>query len=426
MSGIPVFCAYDEMRDPRDLIGNPRNPNSHPDAQIKLLAHIIDAQGWRAPITVSKRSGYVVRGHGRLAAALLLGTDEVPVDVQEYADDASEWADMIADNRIAELAEIERDVLKDVLEEMDDGSFDMLLTGYDDSELERMMTATHEVTEDEAPEPPADPITKPGDLWLLGEHRVLCGDSTKAEDVARLMDGITPDIANCDPPYGVSIVNSAGGVRGAGDYPYGGLGSVGGAKAFGAKGRVHGPSRRAIIKPGVYSPIIGDDSTDTAVASYERLTELGVPVIVMWGGNYYADKLPASRCWLVWDKENTGSFADGELAWTNLDATVKILRHQWSGLIKASERGEKRVHPTQKPVALAQWVIETCAPDSKTVLDLFLGSGWTLAACEQTGRTCYGMEMAPAYCDVIVTRWENLTGRKAVLDGQTAEGTESR
>jgi DNA modification methylase len=153
--------------------------------------------------------------------------------------------------------------------------------------------------------------------------------------------------------------------------------------------------------------------------SYAVLLALGVPVITLWGGNYYADALPASRCWLVWDKENTGSFADAELAWTNQDAIVRLLRHQWSGLIKASERGERRVHPTQKPVALAEWVLETLAPRAKTAIDLFLGSGSTLIACENRGVACYGVEMSEPYVDVIINRWQNFTGLQATLDGKT-------
>lgn len=141
------------------------------------------------------------------------------------------------------------------------------------------------------------------------------------------------------------------------------------------------------------------------------------------GGNYFADALPPSRCWLVWDKENTGTFADAELAWTNADKVVKLIRHQWSGLIKASERGEKRVHPTQKPVALAEWVIDTMAPQAETILDGFLGSGWTLIAAERKSISCIGLELSPAYVDVAIKRWQDFTGQKAILEstGRTFE-----
>jgi hypothetical protein len=268
---------------------------------------------------------------------------------------------------------------------------------------------------DEAPEPPARPASVNGDVWLLGRHRLVCGDARDVSAVERLTDGVVPDLANCDPPYGVNIVKGS---------------TVGGAKPFGKagggkphpfagekRGRVPGPARNAIIQPGIYAPIIGDESTDTAIESYQSLLAIGCRSIVLWGGNYFADKLPASRCWLVWDKENTGTFADAELAWTNQDAIVRLLRHQWSGLIKASERGERRVHPAQKPVALAEWVVETIAPKAKSVIDLFMGSGSTLIAAEKRGITCFGAEMSAAYVDCTITRWQNFTGEQATLDG---------
>jgi ParB-like chromosome segregation protein Spo0J len=138
--GIPVHCAYDAMVDTDTLVGNPRNPNTHPDEQIRLLAKIIVTQGWRAPITVSKRSGFIVRGHGRLAAAKAAGLTECPVDYQDYADEAAEWADLIADNRLAELAEIDRPALKDLLETLDCGQIDMELTGFTEDALASLMS----------------------------------------------------------------------------------------------------------------------------------------------------------------------------------------------------------------------------------------------------------------------------------------------
>jgi hypothetical protein len=255
-----------------------------------------------------------------------------------------------------------------------------------------------------------------------GGHRLLCGDGTDLAAVRQLCGDTIADIAMCDPPYGISVVKggSIGGAK-----PFGRVhgparnGSIGGAKPF---GRVHGPARNAIIQPGTYAPVIGDDTTETAIAAYHTLVTLGVRAIALWGGNYFANALPPSRCWLVWDKENTGTFADAELAWTNQDKVVRLLRHQWSGLIKASEHGERRVHPTQKPIALAEWAIETIAPEATSVIDLFLGSGSTMIAAEKKKIICHAVEIAPAYVDVAVKRWSKFTGRTAVLadDGRTA------
>ena len=151
VSTIPVWCRYDAAADVEALVENPRNPNTHGDSQIALLAKIIRAQGWRAPITVSNRSGFIVKGHGRLQAARLLQVAQVPVERQDYATEAEEWQDLIADNRIAELAEINSAVLKDLLQELDNGANDMDLTGFDAAELERLMNQFH-VGEVNAPE----------------------------------------------------------------------------------------------------------------------------------------------------------------------------------------------------------------------------------------------------------------------------------
>lgn len=142
IDGIAVMCAYDKLVDIVDVIPNPRNPQKHTDRQIDLLARVIKSQGWRTPITVSKRSGFVVRGHGRLMAAQKLGAQYVPVDYQDYENEAQEWADLVADNRIPKLAETDEDMLKDLLQEIQDGAFDIDLdiTGFTDDEIQRMLT----------------------------------------------------------------------------------------------------------------------------------------------------------------------------------------------------------------------------------------------------------------------------------------------
>jgi ParB-like chromosome segregation protein Spo0J len=139
-SGVKVFCAYDKLVDLTKLVPNPRNPNKHPEKQVELLAKIIMNQGWRAPISVSRRSGFIVRGHGRYEAAKMMQVDEVPVDYQDYVSDAEEWADLIADNRIAELSQMDTGILKDLLVEIDTGAFDMDLTGFDAKSLEALMS----------------------------------------------------------------------------------------------------------------------------------------------------------------------------------------------------------------------------------------------------------------------------------------------
>ncbi len=189
-SGIPVHCAHDQIADVDVLVPNPRNPNRHSDEQIRLLAKIIKHQGWRAPITVSNRSGFIVRGHGRLTAAKLLGVDLVPVDRQDYATEAEEWADLIADNRLSELNEMDGASLTELLRELDAGMLavlgaDMELTGFTEAALAEVMSQLQpeeELEEVEAPEPPAQPVTRPGDLWLLGRV-VQCPRCGRLTDV---------------------------------------------------------------------------------------------------------------------------------------------------------------------------------------------------------------------------------------------------
>ena len=389
-SGIAVHAAHTKVVPIESVVGNPRNPNTHPTKQIEMLAHIINAQGWRAPITVSNRSGYVVRGHGRLAAARFLGVSEVPVDFQDYADEASEWADLIADNRIAELAEIDGPFLKDLLQDIDTGELDMALTGFDERELERMMTAIGgDVVEDEVPEPPADPVTKPGDLWLLGEHRVLCGDSTKAEDVARVMGGAKADMVFTDPPYGV--------------------GYTGGAK-----------KRRALAGDEVGTTIYADALPNLKAAAADHAA------LYLW----YAGAAAAAAAGydivaqIIWVKNNAQFVSSAKYHGKHEPCFYAHRRGKsarWVGgnnevtVWECDRANKNEYHPTQKPVALCARALGNSTNKGDIVLDIFGGSGSTLIAAEQTGRLGYTIELDPAYCDVICQRWRNLTGKEPVL-----------
>ena len=200
--GVPVFCAHDAIIPLKDLRPNPKNPNQHPPEQIKLLASIIRATGWRGPITVSKRSGYIVKGHGRMMAAELGDMSEVPVDYQDYASEAEELADLTADNRIAELATTDNKLLAEVFADIDTGEIPFMLSGYTEEDYGNIVTALSEAlhTEEPSSDPdaeipaPAAPVTQYGDLWILGRHRVLCGDCTRPEDRALLLDGNKPEI----------------------------------------------------------------------------------------------------------------------------------------------------------------------------------------------------------------------------------------
>ena len=213
-------------------------------------------------------------------------------------------------------------------------------------------------------------LTNKGDLWILGDHRLLCGDATELDDVSRLLDGTKADLLLTDPPYGIGE----------------------------AAGKNVSRSNLAVAKD--YGNKTWDNTTcDIGIKIARALSNQQI----VFGGNYY--QLPPTSCWLVWDKENgNNDFADCELAWTNLKKAVRIIRHRWNGMIRKDN--EKRFHPTQKPLDVISWAMRHT--DGQTVLDPFLGSGTTLIACEQLDRKCYGMEIDPSYCDIIVKRWEDM------------------
>lgn len=220
---VPVYCAHDKIEHIDDVHPNPKNPNQHPPEQIKLLAAIIKRQGWRAPITVSTRSGCIVKGHGRLIAAREMGATKVPIDYQNYNSDEEELADLIADNRIAELAEIDNQMLAELFAEIKlDPDFDISLTGFTEEEYLELLGNLPEdamlmdLAEDDVPEldEVSDPITYPGDVWELGRHRLVCGDSTKDDTYIALLgefeNGEFANLIITDPPYNVDYEGTAG------------------------------------------------------------------------------------------------------------------------------------------------------------------------------------------------------------------------
>ena len=215
--GAPVFCAHDEVVAIGKAIPNPKNPNQHSTDQITRLAQIIEATGWRAPITISKRSGFIVKGHGRRLAAIERGWSYVPVDYQEYASEAEEWADLIADNRLAELSTIDTGLLVNMIGDMDSGEVPIALTGYSEEDLAEIIAALEGVddTEDDkadaVPVPDNIPMSKAGDIWYLGQHRLLCGSATDKAAIERLMGGEKAQLVNTDPPYGVEFTGYGAG-----------------------------------------------------------------------------------------------------------------------------------------------------------------------------------------------------------------------
>jgi DNA modification methylase len=402
---IAVFCAHDELVALERIVGNPRNPNTHPDAQIELLAKIISAQGWRAPITVSNLSGFVVRGHGRLAAARLLGLGVAPVDFQDYESEAAEWADLIADNRIAELAEIDSPLLAELLRDIDTEGLDIELSGFDAAGLEALLAevgAGPVIIEDDVPERPDDPVTKPGDLWVLGDHRLLCGDATDAGDVDRLMRSDKADMVFTDPPWNVAIgLDSNPRHRQRAGLVNDSMPSTEFAAFLAAAG-----ANIATIAGGDVYCVLGASewpTLDTALRSaglHWSATVIWVKDTFVLGRSKYHRRY--EPIWYGWKDGGTSSFCRRR----DLDDVWEIAR---------PKRSEE--HPTMKPVELVARAIQNSSKPAGVVADLFAGAGSTLMAAEQLGRSCRAMEIDPGYCDVICARWSALTGREPVLDG---------
>ena len=360
-----------------------RNARKHDSKSIEVIANSISEFGMADPIAVWGKENIVIEGHGRLLALKQLGYDKAPIIHLDYLTDEQRRAYTLAHNKTAEFSEWDMELLTDEAESI--FNIDLSDFGFDLSEDEEEET---EVIEDEVPEE-VEPVAKQGDIWQLGRHRLMCGDSTSVTDVEKLMDGKKADMVMTDPPYGIDVVGDNGEV---------------GAN-FG------------VAKKGNYSKVIADDTTDTAKASYEILKEL-CDKLIIWGGNYFLDFLPSSDRWLIWDKRvDSGirnTFADGEMAYCSFHTPVRIYHQLWNGMIREGEK-EKRVHPTQKPIKMLSKILEDFTKQDNVILDVFGGSGSTLIACEQLNRTCYMMELDPHYVDVILYRWEKLTNRKAIL-----------
>lgn len=397
---------------------HPSNPRK---GDLSAITRSIEINGFYGSIVAQKSTGYILAGNHRYMAAKANKAKEVPVIWVDVDDDEAKRI-MLADNRTSDLGGYDEDALAELLRDVN-ATLSLDGTGYTEADLDALLGedgAGDDRQEGEDRVSEADALrekwgTERGQIWQVGRHRLMCGDSTSEADVSRLMDGQIPAMVFADPPYGVSIVSSGsttpGFVGGGAAYniPFGGKkgrGSVGAAKPFGSKRSNTGSVGSGnIIAVGVYNQVIGDDTTDTAERSVLMLLEkYPKSVHVWWGGNYFAHVLPPSSCWLVWDKVQHAKFADAELAWTNQKTAVRIFQHQWCGLIKASEHGQKRVHPTQKPIALAEWVFEKYGEPGDIVLDPFAGSFMSAVACEKTGRCSYSIEMAEDYLAVGLQR----------------------
>jgi len=384
------------------LIPYARNSRTHSDEQVAQVAASIREFGFTNPVLVDAEGG-IIAGHGRVMAARKLGMDKVPCIRLAHLSEAQKRAYVIADNKLALNAGWDEKMLALELQDLQGMDFDLSLTGFLGNEIDELLaeldaTPEGETGADDTPPVQAEAVSKPGDVWVLGKHRIMCGDSTNIDAIQKVTLGNGVDMVFADPPYGISIVKTKTQKKVGGGVVN--FGKVGGGGVVDAKD---------------YAEIIGDGTTETARDFYLACQSAGFKNYIIWGGNYFTDFLPPSPCWVVWDKQNSGNFADVELAWSSSPKAAKLYTFTWNGMSREGNRKdelETRVHPTQKPVGLFERIFTDFSFES--CFDGFLGSGSTLIACEKAGRICYAMELSPNYVDVAVRRWQQYTGKRAV------------
>ena len=396
-----------------DLIPYAMNSRTHSDAQVAQIAASIREFGFTNPVLIDEANN-LIAGHGRVLAARKLKMDAVPAIVVTGLDENRRRALVIADNQLALNAEWDQEKLVAELQSM---SVDIQkLTGFSEEDLLAMLKPAQIeglTDEDAVPEAPEKPVTVLGDIWLLGRHRLMCGDSTSIDAVERLMDGRKADMVLTDPPYGVSFV----GVKGS---MYSG-------------GKKTGKNSSEMIKA---DDLRGDDLAQLfldSISCASAISKDGAAMYIFFAINRSAETLAGLsgvgleiRNWLIWDKGNVGFHAMGAQYKPNYEAFLychKIGKSPaWYGGQKEQTIWRHPVereglHPTMKPVSLLQRALQNNSKQGDEVIDLFGGSGSTLIACEKTNRDCRMMELDPKYCDVIVKRWQDFTGETAILEG---------
>ena len=381
---------------PGDLTPYENNARKHAPHDVDAIIASIEKFGFSDPIGIWSDKNIIVEGHGRQIAALQMGLSEVPCIRLDHLTDEQRRAYALAHNKTAELSEWDFGKLEEELAHLQIDGIDMTKFDFD---LGVSDTPTDE--EDNFDEDiPIEPKAKLGDIYQLGQHRLICGDSTDVAVIDRLMDGVKADMVLSDPPYGMSLDTDFSTIKGS-------------MKSLGRKNHTEGNK---------YEKVIGDNEDfkpeliTTFFANFDYVKEM-----FLFGADYFAELLPDKNkgSWLVWDKRKE-SQADAigsefELIWSRNKHKRRMLRHDWFGFL-SSENGadaRNRVHPTQKPITLLVDILNQWGKDANIVIDLYGGSGSTLIACEQVNRKCYMAELDPKYCDVIIARWEKLTGKKA-------------
>lgn len=391
-----------EQVDLNLLKHHPRNANK---GNVEEIKKSLAVNGWYGSVVVNHKTKHILAGNHRVMAAKALGWETVPVQWVDVTPE-EELRILIVDNRTTRIGEDDTTAITDILAELSQTQIGLDGTGYSASDLDALIDSltdgppTELLTDpDEVPEVPEEAITKPGDLWILGNHRLLCGDSTKAEDVARLMDGNLADLYLTDPPYNVAY--------------------EGGSKKRTAinNDSMDNDSFRCFLQL-VFANAFSSMNSGASFYIWHADTE---------GYNFrgaVSDCDQQIRQCLIWNKDNS-MFSRQDYHWKHepcLYGWKEGAAHSWftdrkqTTVLEFKRPSRSEEHPTMKPVELFEYQIGNSCPPKGIVLDTFLGSGTSIIASERLGMSCYGLELDPHYCDVIVKRWENATGKKAVLD----------
>lgn len=395
-----IYAKNIQLVKLKDIKLNPKNRNKHPAEQIDRLVKIIEKTGFRRPGTISNRTGLLVCGEGRYLAAKKLGLKEMPIMFQDYENEQQEYADAVADNGIDKWSALDTSGIMQDVKEFED--FDLDLLGIKDFRIVEP-TIEPQCDEDEAPGVPSQPITKPGDIYHLGRHKLICADSTVADDVAKMMGSDRADCIWTDPPYNVAY---------------------------------QGKTKESLT---IQNDEMGDEDF------YQFLYDAYLTMIMFTrpGGAIYvahADSEGANfrkamkdagwllkQC-LVWVKQSL-VMGRQDYHWKHepiLYGWAPGASHDWfsdrkqTTVLEFSRPSRNEEHPTMKPVELVEYCIKNSCKPGGIVMDLFGGSGTTMIAAEKCGMSARLVELDPRYCDVIVNRWERYTGQKAILANQNA------
>jgi hypothetical protein len=397
-----TICGSIKAVPVASLIPFARNSRTHSDGQVAQIAASIREFGWTNPILVDEKSS-IIAGHGRLAAARKLGMTEVPVLVIDHLTDAQKRALVIADNKLALNAGWDAALLSSEIAGLTEDGFDTSLLGFSDDELANLLAdKTEGLTDpDDVPEPPADPVTVLGDVWVLGKHRIVCGDSTDADVVAKCLNGVTPHLMVTDPPYGVEY---------DADWRNKAMRSDGSAIGARAIGKVENDdkadwSEAWALFPGDVAYVWHAGNMAHTVAESLIGSGLHIRAQIIWNksslvigrGDYHPKHEP---CWYAVRKGKVGHYVGGRKQTTVWDIDKP----------QKSETG----HSTQKPVECMKRPIENNSSAGQAVYEPFSGSGTTIMAGEMTGRSIHAIELNPAYVDVAVKRWQDFSGLDAV------------